>query len=335
MIPSLQWLRHAVQLLVIAFMLLTPCLMHYRVLLESNRIESVRMQEDKTLADQIVIFLDNRFRGSSVKDLEDSTMNREAALAALGKVQGNHWSARLFGVSLTDPLAAAESFYATGTFTVTLLMGMLIPVLATMLLGRVFCSWICPAGLLFEVGDQLRRLLHRFHAGHSLTFWRGNKHVLLLVGLAMSAVIGLPLLGYLYPPAIVGRESHRLVDFLMTGATVGGVALTAASVLLLGVVLFEVFVSRRAWCRYFCPGGALYSVLGVRRVVRLRNDTDVCTQCSDCVSACPMGLNPMKNKFGGECDLCLECRSACGSRSLKLTLAFGDARNEATAAKQH
>ncbi len=321
--PTVQWLRKSVQLLVLAFVLAVPFLMQYRVFLETNQIETIRTREKKSVADRIVILLDERFRGSTAADLASATENRIATLDKLRRIRGNHWSVQLFGVSLIDPLAVLESFYASGTLTKTLIIGLLIPVIATLLLGRFFCSWICPAGLLFEITDKIRTILNHRHAVHGLTFWRGNKYVLLVVGLAMSAIIGLPLLGYIYPPALVGRESHRMIDFLFA-SSVSGIAITGATVVLVGIVLFEVFVSRRAWCRYFCPGGALYSALGLRRVVRLQNQTDICTQCTDCIPACPMGLNPMKNNFGPECDLCLECSSVCQSRSLSLKLALTD-----------
>ncbi len=320
--PTVQWLRHTVQLLVLAFVFAMPCLMQYRVLLETNQIETVRMREHKTLSDRIVVFLDNCLRGSIPK--ESATEQRAKTLARLSQVQGNHWSVKVVGLSLIDPLAAVESFFASGVLTRTLLMGVLIPVIATMLLGRVFCSWICPAGLLFECADKIRAALNHLQSGHSLTFWRGNKYVLLACGLVMSGLVGLPLLGAVYPPALIGRESHRIIDYLFLPTTPGGIAFTGVTVILMGIVLFEIFVSRRAWCRYFCPGGALYSALSLRRVARLQNATDICTQCTDCVSACPMGLNPMKNRIGSECDLCLECSSVCQSRSISLKLAFKD-----------
>jgi polyferredoxin len=40
-----------------------------------------------------------------------------------------------------------------------MLWSLLIPVSITVLLGRVFCGWICPMNTLLEVIDKCRRLL--------------------------------------------------------------------------------------------------------------------------------------------------------------------------------
>jgi ferredoxin-type protein NapH len=194
------------------------------------------------------------------------------------------------------------------------------------LFGRVFCSWICPAGLLFDLTDRIRSWLPGAkQRPHDVHFWRGNKYVLLVGGLMVSLVVGVPVLGYFYPPALIGREIGHAVQNFFEGlvnepAGAGGFVLTGAALFLGILVLVEVFVSRRMWCRYFCPGGAIYSLLGMKRVVRLRNDTAVCTSCTECVTACPMGLNPMQNRFGPECDLCLECKTACQPGAIRLQL---------------
>ena len=39
----------------------------------------------------------------------------------------------------------------------------------------------------------------------------------------------------------------------------------------------EVAVSRRWWCRYVCPGGGLYSLIGGWRIVRIKRCAEKCT----------------------------------------------------------
>lgn len=319
--PNIQWLRHTIRFIVLALLFATPCLMHYRLALEKHGIEEARAKEVKAFGDHVVLWLDARFRGESEADFESATENRATTLDTLKKIRGNTWSAEVAGISMSDPLGGVESAAASRSINRTLIVGMFIPVLLTVLFGRSFCSWICPAGLLFELTDKIRSGLNRLHSVHQLNLWRGNKYVFLTVGLSLSAMMGIPLLGHLYPPALVARESQQMMSGLLLGS---GITITIASLLLLGIVLFEIFVSRRAWCRHLCPGGALYSLLGSRRLARIHNQTDICTQCTDCIPACPMGLNPMKNRFGPECDLCLECQSACESGSLKLRPAISD-----------
>ena len=139
------------------------------------------------------------------------------------------------------------------------------------------------------------------------------------------------MLAYVYPPAVLNREVHEFVFAVFDRAELGKFSLTAsglslASALILAIAMFELFVSRRWWCRYVCPGGALYAGLGMHRILRVRLSQSRCTDCVQCVAACPMGLNPMKNQMGSDCDNCGVCISACNDDALtyRLGLRSGD-----------
>lgn len=321
-----QWIRHLVRLAVLAFIIVVPFLANYRNFIAANQLETIRSQETRSLPRSAVLKLDDFFHASregSVRD--DPQTQRAETLARLKKIRGNNWSAEIYGLSLTDPLAGTESLAAGKKFNRSIFLGMLIPVAATLVLGRFFCSWICPAGFLFEMADKVRAFLARMHVPvHNTTLWHGNKYVLLTAGLALSFVFGLPLLGFFYPPALLGREIHGAVDSFFRNlvddpTNAGAISLTAVSLFLFVIVLVEVFVSRRMWCRYLCPGGALYTLLGALRLVRVGNHRPRCTHCTECVKICPMGLNPMGNDTPGpECDQCLACLGACEPGSLSL-----------------
>jgi len=121
-------------------------------------------------------------------------------------------------------------------------------------------------------------------------------------------VWGSQLFAEIYPPRIVSGELYLWITFG---------ALSAGAWFFLAVVAFEIFVSRRFWCRYVCPGGALYSLLGRHRLLRLKLDTDACTSCKLCNVSCEFGLDPMHGRFGAECNNCGLCVRACGHDALK------------------
>jgi len=79
--------------------------------------------------------------------------------AFVNENKGTLWSMRLFGVDLTDPLAAAEMLAASRTIHWPLMASIIIPVVLTLLMGRVFCSWICPGYVLLELAGKIRKLL--------------------------------------------------------------------------------------------------------------------------------------------------------------------------------
>jgi ferredoxin-type protein NapH len=233
-------------------------------------------------------------------------------------------------VTLTDPLAALESVVASRSLPRVLLLGVLIPLLGTIVLGRVFCSWICPVGFMLELNGKLRKLLRFLEIKPgNVKLWAGNKHVLLATGLAVSFVVGLPVLGYLYPPALLAREAHNGVTMMFDRAEGGmlgfsAAGLTLASWFLLAIALVELGFGSRIWCRSLCPGGSLYALLGRWRVVRVRRQEEDCTKCGQCVVACEMGLSPMTDFTGMECDNCGKCVESCGDDALHYRLATSD-----------
>ncbi len=327
---KIQWLRRAVQISVILMVLITPFLVQYRVLLANNEIEALRRGNNGRFSGKIYLTIDRWMRRPSKEEASNlnSAAEREKVARRLENVRGNVWSAEIFGFSLTDPLGGIESIFASRTVTKALLIGMLIPVLVTLVLGRVFCSWICPAGFLFELTDKMRNFLVKLGIPlRSISYSTLNKYTLLVGGLAMAFFVGLPLLGYFYPPALLGREFHQFADTqfyesLAGASTTGPFLFSGALLFIFFIFLIEITLAGRMWCRYFCPGGALYAILGSRRIIRIANTTSACTNCFECIRVCPMGLNPMATEPGLECDNCLVCLTSCQPGSLSLDFPF-------------
>ncbi len=241
--------------------------------------------------------------------------------------KGTLWSMRLFGVDLTDPLAAVETFATSKQVHVPLLVSAVIPVILAIIFGRVFCSWICPGYVLFELTGKLRKLLRfaEIQPGE-MQFSHANKYYVLLAGLILAAVTCTPLFALLYPPAVISRAMH---------AWVFGTAFSGMLVLLSVIVTIEVFVSPRWWCRTVCPGGALYGLLGWLRPVRVKLLRTACTGCQDCIPVCEAGINPITQSESIECDNCGVCIRHCGDGALVYSIGLpGRHRKNRTAASR-
>ena len=326
--PSIQWVRHLVRFLVLMVMLIVAVLSWYRSHLTQGQVKQMLRDGSHNTQYHIVKIINSVMRShlSESQSALNPAQENQRIQERLKHFRGNTWSAELFGVSITDPLGAVESLFAGQALFSKVLAGIVIPILATVLLGRVFCSWICPAGFLFDITDKFRGVLSRLgFFPKSIIFWRGPKYVLLGVGLGMSALLATPLLGFLYPPALIVREVHSGVYHFLDRMvpeihSLGLISLSGVSFFLLALVPVEIFMSKRLWCRYLCPGGALYSLLGQKRILRVHRNASPCNNCADCVVTCPMGLNPMQDKMGIECDNCLVCMSNCSKDALSLKL---------------
>jgi len=326
---KLQLLRRTVQITVLVSLFFVPMIARYHNYVAAREIDRVIEKWNGTVPGELIQLVDVGFRslpGGETERAGSMQRDRDRVLHYSQQVRGSVWSADVGPLSFTDPLAAAESSIASKKFPWVLALGVALPLLVTLMLGRVFCSWVCPAGLLFEMNDKLRGVLRLLELPpRNLRMARGTKYSLLITGLLLSAVLAVPVLGYVYPPAVLGREIHDLVfatfdraEHGRFGFWIGG--MSWMTVVFMTIVAIELFVSRRWWCRYVCPGGALYSVIGAARPVRVKLREQNCTECALCVAACPMGLNPMRDEMGKECDNCGVCISSCNDDALRYAI---------------
>jgi ferredoxin-type protein NapH len=282
---GLQVTRRSIQISVLILLVLIPVLSLY---------DGLRNQRDEI---GIEARWDTRMVHGLVGEMEEPERVTQA-------VRGSVWTLKTGDLVISDPLAVADFVGASHVLLDAFLLTALIPVVLSLLLGRVYCGWICPADLLFEVAGRARAL-----AGieTDVRFPRRLKFAILGLGIVAAAALGTQVFPEIYPPRIVSGELYLWITFGAFGA---------GAWFLLLVVAFEIFVSRRFYCRYVCPGGALYSILGRWRLLRLKVDTNSCTRCGLCTPACEFDLDPMNGRMGQECNNCGLCVRACAPGSL-------------------
>lgn len=282
---KLQWARRSAQAIVLLLLVLIPIFSLY---------ESLRNQRDEP---GIASRWDTRMVDAAVGDLDRPERITQA-------VRGSVWTAKAGDLVVSDPLAVADFVAASRALAEPFVLTALIPVLLSLLLGRFYCGWLCPADLLFEAAGRVRRAAR---IETDVTFARSLKYAVLGAGAAAGALFGTQIFAEIYPPRIVSGEIYLFVTFGAFGA---------GAWFFLTLVAFEIFVSRRFWCRYVCPGGALFSLLGRFRLVRLKVDPRSCTHCALCNKTCEFGLDVMSGRIGAECNNCGYCIRACAPGSL-------------------
>ncbi len=230
----------------------------------------------------------------------------------LDAVKGNTWSGTFWSLKLSDPLAALGQAAAGRTLYWPFLLTALIPIALTVVFGRFFCGWICPATFIYELNSNFASWLR--WAGlkpGNRHFDKRIKYAVLALGVVGSAMTGSVLVAAIYPPAIIGREIYYVI-------ALGGFG--AGMVFFLATLGFDLLVARRGFCRYLCPGGALYSLLGRYRVVRIRRIVENCNDCAKCNAICEFDLDPLRDGFGQECNNCSACIAVCPTDALTFTI---------------
>lgn len=88
----------------------------------------------------------------------------------------------------------------------------------------------------------------------------------------LSALVGFPVFELISPIGAVNK-----------GLVFGGFAGAGT---LLAIIIAELLVSRRLWCRALCPLGGTFQVLGRAGQVNVAIDHDACIHCDKCTHVC-------------------------------------------------
>ena len=210
----------------------------------------------------------------------------------------------------------------SGLFLGTLAAVVLIAAV-TLLFGRVYCSVLCPLGIL---QDGIAFLTHR-----NRKKWKWSRYrfletrpvkygVFLFVLVLAVAGVTLPLAALLPSSnffTIVSNVFLRL--FGTNGATAGRFSVNPpAAAFFFSLGVFLVVAAMAAWrgrlyCNTLCPVGAVLSLLGKSPLYRIALSQSMCVSCGQCEQVCKGGaINAkMKSVLTENCVMCLNCIGAC------------------------
>ena len=167
----------------------------------------------------------------------------------------------------------------------------------TLLLGVLFCGWICPLGTLqdwaYKLGRRLKLPLLRmpYKAQRSLQLSRYILYSMLTLGVAFTVLQG-----------------TKNLSALMKGKEIALASLIVLIIFVLAGLFFN-----RPFCNYICTGGARRGLWSVIRIIGIRRDTSRCINCKLCSKSCPMNIDVANTDFvrHPNCIGCMSCLSAC------------------------
>ena len=192
-------------------------------------------------------------------------------------------------------IRVVNRFITAGTIGKNYIVISIVAIVLTLVFGIVFCSWWCPWGFLFELSHILRVKLFKLKKLPELPENIHNK----LIYLKYVVLFLFLTLVYI-----------RLSPYNVYLPELGGISGNMISLGVLIIFMIISFFIPRAFCKYFCPVGALLSILSIKSIFKLKLNNK-CVKCRLCERKCPMQIKLTKNINQKECIRCFECRSAC------------------------
>lgn len=195
---------------------------------------------------------------------------------------------------------------------VPMIIVLVLLLLSTLVIGRLFCGYACPLGAIQELCSKVnfksdlkkqKQVKYKFDTSQktaNIIRWIFFG-ILLVLGLVWS----ISLLQIINP--FLGFQFFR---------NPLAIVLIIPLVSLIVIVCASFFVYR-PWCRYFCPFGAIATITGRYSKYKLIR-TDACTDCGLCETICPT-KEAFKDSRKGECYLCNRCVDVCPQNAIEFS----------------
>ncbi|MDM8522435.1 4Fe-4S binding protein [Desulfococcaceae bacterium HSG8] len=246
---------------------------------------------------------------------------------------GNFLSVRIFGLTLADPLAVLQVSIQNWYIAPEMLMAAGIVLALAIFLGTVFCSWICPYGLLSEWIHWLaRRILPKNYGGLKIRISAFRiKICIFTAGMFFTLLFAAtPVMNQFSMPAWYSRIFQYI--FIQEHLSLAAGVIAA--------ILFIEFVSRnRLWCRYLCPQAILLVLAKLVNPYRLKvaYQKEKCLIADQrqgpCYKACSLSLDlkTFNQALETECNNCGDCVAVCEKKGQALDFQVKRWRNKGEA----
>jgi polyferredoxin len=217
-------------------------------------------------------------------------------------------------------------FFQSWMFIMVLVLSFLILYVA---MGRGWCGWVCPLGMVQDVFDWTRSKLgisryrlspyqrQLLNVGRYSVFFAG---MLISIFIAINVVTFFVNVGDLYRPVCQVCPAYPFFTLSQAGlgttTGVGAQNIPWISIGVLGLFLFSSVVVRRGFCR-ICPVAVIMMPFNRVSGISLHKDGRKCTRCSMCHRVCPVDVTEVWKEMEKtdvtvhNCILCMRCVEVC------------------------
>ena len=212
-------------------------------------------------------------------------------------------------------------------------------IIVTLIFGRIYCSVICPLGIMQDIMARFRRKKNRFSYSPERRWLR---YGLLVVFLAAFIFGAGSLVALLEPYSSFGRimtnifkpayeagnnllasiaEHYESYAFYSVDTWVRSLPTLIVAVVTFVVIFVLALYGGRTYCNTVCPVGTILSFFSRISLMKIRFDEDKCRKCGKCSRNCKascIDFKSMKVDYS-RCVVCGNCLKQCNFDALRYT----------------
>ena len=225
-------------------------------------------------------------------------------------------------------------------------LGFLVILIITILIGRVYCSSVCPLGVMQDIVTFFSKRFMK----KKFRFKYSKPHNILRFGIlgviAVAFLFGSIILLYLFDPySIFGRFTSDFVKpiYIFGNNLIAGIfeklkiyamyvvdykeinwTVAIIPAVFLVTITWMAITKGRLYCNTICPVGSLLGLVSKISIFKLRIEESSCTQCGKCSFACKSSCISIKKQEidFSRCVGCYNCVSSCSTNSVKYKFAW-------------
>jgi len=176
----------------------------------------------------------------------------------------------------------------------------ILPVLFSIVFGRIFCGYACPIGAWQQFLSWLGTKLPKFSIPTNL-----DK---ILKNLKYFLALSIPVIAWYTKSPVFQRIEPFSYLFSLNWTLYGIVSVAVVSIA-------SVFISR-PFCRYICPYGAVLAIFSRFSIYKIKSN-DSCKNCKICDRVCETDAITKGAVSQMECIRCRKCIDSCKFHALK------------------